>query len=62
MLSTGNQERSIAVMQIVNGRLSSRVNRIFWLTHGEQEPFFFAKPAKMKTEGGIAICISLASD
>ena len=49
-------------MQIVNGRLSGRVNRIFWLTHGEQEPFFFAKPAKMKTEGGIAICISLASD
>ena len=52
ILSTGNQERSIAVMQIVNGRLSGLVNRIFWLTHGEQEPFFFAKPAEMKNGGG----------
>ena len=27
-----------------------------------EEPFFFAKRAKMKIEGCIAICISLASD
>ena len=48
-------------MQIVNGRLSGRVNRIFWLTHGEQEPFSLLSLQKWKTEGGIAR-YSLASD
>ena len=43
----------------MSGQLSYR---IFWLIHGQQEPFFFVKPAKIKEGGGIALCISLASD
>ena len=32
------------------------------MVNGQQEPFFFVKPAKIKEGGGIALCISLASD